>query len=203
MEPGTTAQLSDLIEFLGDIIGTITSDTETTPERAGPTRPITVLPNPINLANDTWRTNFGQKFSLTEAGEENGQSIVTVNVPGVHLSIPGDDVDIKPFTFMFTSFNTEPEGGMEETFKGPVFRIVFESDAVGIEQHRALFTHGANKFASHGGAGTRISEEASYLPSKSHPQPITAVSYDEEGPCTLVRAYAPDCNLLYVNELTK
>jgi hypothetical protein len=131
MEPGTTGgQLSDMIEFLTAITGTFTSDTETTPgERAGPEGPFTVVSISINLANDTGTTNFGQKFSLTEAGEANGETSATVNVPGVHLEIPGDDVDIKPFTFVFTSFNTEPAGGMEETFKGSVFKIVFESDA--------------------------------------------------------------------------
>jgi len=143
MEPGTTGELSDMIEFLSDITGTFTSDTEATPgERPGPEGPFTVVSISVNLANDTGRTNFGQRFSPVEAGEMDGQTSVTVTVPGVHLMIPGDDVDIKPFTFAFTSFNTEPEGGMEETFNAPVFRIVFESDADAVPEPATLGTTG-------------------------------------------------------------
>jgi hypothetical protein len=127
LEPGNPSHTSDAIQT-PSISGTFTSDTEATPEPGGNEGPFTIFSISVNLANDMGMTNFGQMFSLTEAGERQN-STATVNVPGFHPMIPGDDVDISPFIFTFFSDPNEVGSEMEETFNGPVFTIVMQSDA--------------------------------------------------------------------------
>jgi hypothetical protein len=126
LEPGNPSHTSDAIP--PSISGTFTSDTEATPEPGGNEGPFTMFSISVNLANDMGMTNFGQMFSLTEAGERQN-STATVNVPGFHPMIPGDDVDISPFSFTFFSDPNEVGSEMEETFNGPVFTIVMQSHA--------------------------------------------------------------------------